>query len=68
MKKRPAPKRKCKFNEDWKRDFASWIAKFPDCGMAQCNLCATDFSISSGGRTDVRRHQESVAYATDKMK
>ena len=36
--------------------------------MAQCNLCATDFSISSGGRTDVRRHQESVAYATDKMK
>ena len=68
MKKRLAPKRKCKFNEDWKRDFA-WIAKLPDCGMAQCNLCATDFSIlSSGGRTDVRRHQESVAYATDKMK
>ena len=52
---------------DWKRDFV-WIAKLPDCGMAQCNLCATDFSISSGGRTDVRRHQESVAYATDKMK
>ena len=59
MKKRLAPKRKCKFNEDWKRDFA-WIAKLPDCGMAQCNLCATDFSISSGGRTDVRRHQEST--------
>ena len=32
-----------------------WIAKFPDSGMAQCNLCAMDFSISSGGRTDVRR-------------
>ena len=60
VKKRLAPKRKCKFNEDWKRDFA-WIAKLPDCGMAQCNLCATDFSISSGGHTDVRRHQESVA-------
>ena len=59
VKKRLVPKRKCKFNEDWKRDFA-WIAK--------CNLCATDFSISSGGRMDVRRHQESVAYATDKMK
>ena len=44
MKKRLAPKRKCKFNEDWKRDFA-WIAKLPGCGMAQCNLCATDFSI-----------------------
>ena len=67
MKKRLAPKRKCKFNEDWKRDFA-WIAKLPDCGMAQCNLFASDFSISSGGRTDVRRHQECVAYATDKMK
>ena len=44
-KKRLAPKRKCKFNKDWKRDFA-WIAKLPDTGMAQCNLCATDFSIS----------------------
>ena len=43
------------------------VAKLPDCGMAQCNRCATDFSISSGGRTDVRRHQESVAYDTDKM-
>ena len=61
-KKRLAPKRKCKFNEDWKRDFA-WIAKLLDCGMAQCNLCATDFSISSGGRTDVRWHQESVRHA-----
>ena len=53
---------KCKFNEDWKRDFA-WIAKLPDCGMAQCNRCAIDFSISSGGRTDVHRHQESVRHA-----
>ena len=51
VKKRLAPKRKCKFNEDWKRDFA-WIGKLPDNGMAQCNLCATDFSISSGGCTD----------------
>ncbi len=32
-----------------------WIAKLPDNGMAQCNLCAMDFSISSCGRTDVRR-------------
>ena len=29
----------------------------------QCNLCATDFFISSGSRTDVRRHQESVRHA-----
>ena len=28
--------------------------------MAQCN--ATDFSISCGGRTDVRRHQESARH------
>ena len=27
--KRLAPKRKCKFNDDWKRDYA-WIAKLPD--------------------------------------
>ena len=26
-------------------------------------MCATDFSISSGGRMDVRRHQESVRRA-----
>ncbi len=31
--------------------------------MAQCSLCVTDFSISSGGRTDVRRHQESARHA-----
>ena len=59
LKKRLAPKRKCKFNEDWRRDFA-WIAKLP----AQGNLCATDFSISSGGRTDVLRHQDSARHAT----
>ena len=60
--KKMAPKRTCKFNDDWRRNFA-WIAKLPDCrdnGMAQCNLCVTDFSISSGGSTDVRRHQESA--------
>ena len=43
--KKMAPKRKCKFNDDWRRDFA-WIAKLPDIGMAQCNLCVMDFSIS----------------------
>ena len=32
----------------------------PNNGMAQCNLCVTDFSISSGGRTGVRQHQESA--------
>ena len=36
----------------------AWLAKLPYNGMAQCNLCATDFSISSGGRTNVRRHAE----------
>ena len=45
-----APKRKCKFNDDCKRDFA-WIAKLPDCGMAQCSLRLTS-PLSSGGRTD----------------
>ena len=35
--------------------------------MAQCNLCATDFSISSGGRTDVCRHQESVRHARSRL-
>ena len=60
--KKMAPKRKCKFNDDWRRDFA-WIAKLPDNGMAQCNLCVTDFSISSDGRTDVHRHQESARHA-----
>ena len=60
--KKMATKRKCKFTDDWRRDFA-WIAKLPDNGMAQCNLSVTDFSISSGGRTDVRRHQESARQA-----
>ena len=50
------------FNDDWRSHFA-WIAKLPDNGMAQCNLCVADFSISSGGRTDVRRHQESARHA-----
>ena len=50
--KKMTPRRKCKFTDDWGRYFA-WIAKLPDNGMAQCNLCVTDFSISSGGRTNV---------------
>ena len=54
-----APKRKCKFNEDWR----SLDSKVADNGMAQCNLCAMDFSVSYGGRTDVRRHQESARHA-----
>ena len=57
-----APKRKCKFNDDWRRDFA-WIAKLPDNDMAQCNLCVTDFSISSDGRADIRWHQENARHA-----
>ena len=40
-----------------------WIAKLSDNDMAQCNLCVTHLSISSGGRTDVRRHQESARHA-----
>ena len=67
-KKRLAPKRKCKFNEDWKIDVA-WIAKLPDCGVAKCNLCVTDLSLilSSGGRTDVRRHHESVRHGQNEV-
>ena len=53
---------KCKFNDDWRSHFA-WIAKLLDNGMAQCNLCVTNFSIPSGGRTDIRRHQESARHA-----
>ena len=30
--------------------------------MAQAHLCATAVSISSGSRTDVGRHQESVCH------
>ena len=57
--KKMAQKRKCSLT----RIGGAWIAKLPDNGMAQCNLCATDFSISCGGRTDVRRHQESARHA-----
>ena len=35
----------------------------PNNGIAQCNLCVTDFSISSGGRTGVRQHQQSARHA-----
>ena len=49
--------------EEKMRIGGAWIAKLPDNGMAQCNRCATDFSISCGGRTDVRRHQDSGRHA-----
>ena len=38
--------------------------------MAQCNLCATDFSISPGGRKAVRlarRHQESLRHGQNEV-
>ena len=47
--KKMALKRKCKFNEDWRRDLA-WIAKLPDNGMAQCNLCAMALLRDGGVR------------------
>ena len=50
-------------NANLTRIIGAWIAKLPANGMTQCNMCATDFSISCGGRTDVRRHQERARHA-----
>ena len=57
-------KKKCRRRENASltRIGGAWIAKLPDNGMGQCNLCAGDFPISCGGRTDVRRHQESARH------
>ncbi|KAI0222850.1 hypothetical protein LSAT2_025890, partial [Lamellibrachia satsuma] len=31
-------------------------------GMARCTLCVCDFSVTSGGRTDVRRHVKTTRH------
>ena len=49
-------------NASLTRTGGAWIAKLPGNAMAQCKLCATDFSISCGGRTDDHRHQGSARH------
>ena len=33
-------------------------------GMARCTLCVCDFSVASGGRTNVRRHVKTARHQT----
>ena len=63
MAEPPLKKWRRRENASLTRIGGALVTKLPDNGMAQCNLCAMDFSISSGGRTDVRWHQESARHA-----
>ena len=60
-RRRVKPKRKAKFNENWISEF-SCIGKSQFEGNARCTLCACDFTITSGGRVDLKRHIETIRH------
>lgn len=52
----------CKFQHEWKK-VHSWIQPSSIAtDMCFCTLCGTNFSVSSGGLYDVRRHSESALH------
>ena len=57
-----ADKRKSKFNLEWFTEFPYIGRSQQSVGMAKCTLCVCDFSVASGGRTDVRRHVETARH------
>ena len=53
------PKRKkynCKFNHEWKSEFAFLTTRFKGTGYALCKVCPADFFVEHGGRTDIKHH------------
>ena len=53
------PKRKkytCKFNQEWKSEFAFLTTRFKGTGYALCKVFPADFSVEHGGRTDIKHH------------
>lgn len=47
---------KCKFNNDWKKQFP-WLVEDPnDVERAKCTLCKCSFSISNKGVGGVKQH------------
>ncbi|XP_078495454.1 uncharacterized protein LOC144750537 [Ciona intestinalis] len=48
------PKRKCKFTDDLQREFS--YLRDQGHGKLLCNICLSVFSISHGGRSDVKDH------------
>ena len=60
-RRRVEPKRKAKFNENWISEIPC-IGKSQFEGNARCTLCACDFTMTSGGRADFKRHIETTRH------
>ena len=45
-----------KYNKDWEKDFVGLRGVKSDPGRAECTYCMTTFSVSSGGKNDVKKH------------
>ena len=56
------PKRKVKFNTEWTETYPCIGKSAQGVDYARCTLCMCDFAVSSGGRTDVRRHVETARH------
>ena len=56
------PKRKVKFNTEWTETYPCIGKSAQGVDYARCTLCVCDFAVSSGGRTDVRRHVETARH------
>jgi undecaprenyl pyrophosphate synthase len=52
------PKRKCSFTEDLQKEFA-FLRKSKLNSEVNCTQCNVTFSVSHGGRSDIKDHMKS---------
>jgi hypothetical protein len=52
------PKRKCTFNDDLQKEFA-FLRKTKLDSEVNCTQCNVTFSVSHGGRSDIKNHMKS---------
>lgn len=62
------PKFKSKFKENWKKEFPFISVVEGDDHKVLCSICASTFSISSGGLNSIRDHVKSARHKSGQSK
>ncbi|KAL6476210.1 hypothetical protein MHYP_G00147090 [Metynnis hypsauchen] len=55
-------KRTCKYLDEWDWEFTFLKRSMKGHSYSFCKICSCDFSVSHGGRNDVRQHEQSAKH------